>query len=371
MKKVYMSLLVLLGCLWVAGLASAESSFTISPIKEVEEGRGYYLDTVEPGDSRTYLFTVKNIKDQSIHLSVYPADARPAQNGGRSFSDKKDIPSLVGGWISPAGVQDVELQPGESREFRYTVSVPEVLQPGQYVGVVAAEELQPASSTQAGNGQQAALAIDVLNRTGVQMVLDYNAEQAQHGMSIDSFAHDYLPAGQSRLSIKLSNTGTILEKPTGQLVVRNSQQQVLFQQDYTAESIYGGTTADMVYVINNKLLLPDTYSVTYEATFSGQTISRTFNFTVSEAQTQVAKTALAESGKIQVTETFGDWIMAHWWIVVGIGLFILLLFLLLIWLLMLLWRRKKDKEAETEPPVVAVAAVPAPEQIMETLKSEP
>ncbi|MEC0167365.1 WxL protein peptidoglycan domain-containing protein [Paenibacillus graminis] len=359
---------MLLGCLWAAGLASADSSFTISPIKEVEEGRGYYREAVKPGDSRIYSFFVKNITDKAINLSVYPADARPAQNGGRSFSDKIEKPSRVGSWITPAGPKAVVLQPGEIKEYRYTVHIPQKLQPGQYVGVVAAEELQPAVTAQAGNGQEAALAIDVLNRTGVQMVMEYKPEQAKHGMSIDAFAHDYLPTGQSQLTIKLSTTGSILEKPTGHIVVRNSQQQVLFKQDYAADSIYGGTTASMVYVVSGKLLLPDTYSVTYEATFSGQTISRTFNFTISEEQSQSAKASLADAGKIEVTETFGDWVMAHWWIVVCIVLFVVLLIILLICLFILLWRRKKKEKKEEDPeqnhlgdPQMAEQTITAPE----------
>ncbi|MNB83933.1 hypothetical protein D3C75_307750 [compost metagenome] len=344
MKRLGMLMLLLwISCLSLAGIASAASSYTISPVKTVEEGRGYYMDKVQPGDTNKYSFIVRNITNKPLELQLYPADALPAQNGGRSFSERAQKLRLVGSWISPQGTKSVRLKPNEERTFTYSVKVPKDIKPGQYVGVVAAEEYQPAQ-THSGNSTQATLAIDVLNRTGVQMVLEYKPEQAVHAMSIDAFAHDYIPAGNSRLTIDLSDTGTILEKPKGKIIVRDSKNAVMYQSDYAADSIYEGTTANMVYVVNDKLLLPDTYSVYYEATFSGKTISRTFYFTVTREQSELSKDALTEAGKIEVNQTFEDWIWQHLWIIIVIILLFILILIIAVWLAFALSKRKKKDD---------------------------
>ncbi|MCE3203476.1 WxL protein peptidoglycan domain-containing protein [Paenibacillus sonchi] len=332
-----------MSCFGLAGIASADSSFTISPIKAVEEGRGYYKDTVQPGQVREYTFYLRNLKNETLPLTVYPADARPAQNGGRSFGEKEQPQTLVGSWLSPQKVQNVTLAPKEERQFSFRVKVPKSLTPGQYVGVVAAEERIPASPAKS-LSQQASVAIDVVNRAGVQIVLEYKPKQSKHTMSIDAFRHDYIPAGNSRLTIDLSNSGTILEKPKGKIIVRDSKNQVMYQSDYAADSIYAGTTANMVYVVNDKLLLPDTYSVYYEATFSGKTINRTFNFTVTRENLQQSKQALIDSGKIEVKQTFEDWLWQHSWIIILVFFLFILILILAVWLALVLSKRKKKEE---------------------------
>lgn len=335
-----------IGCLWLSTAVHADSSFVLSPVKAVEEGRGYYKDQVQPGDTREYTFVLRNTKDKPVQIKLYPADALPAQNGGRSFSEKEQRLRLIGSWLEPQGVKAVTLKPQEVRSFNYVLNVPDDLLPGQYVGVIAAEELIKAEEP-GSKGHQASVAIDVVNRSGVQVVLEYKADQAKHDMSIDDFKHDYVSTGHSRLTIKLSDRGTILEKPTGRITVRNGQAQVIYEQDYTADSIYAGSTADMVYIVNDRLLLPDVYEVNYNASFSGKTINRTFTFKVTPEQSKASEVSLKEAGKIEVTQTFWDWLELNLWIVVVIIVGIILGFVLLFWLLLLLWKRKeKQKEEE-------------------------
>lgn len=248
---------------------------------------------------------------------------------GEELFGKGSELKLVGKWMEPQGVNEFTLKPKEERSFTYKLTVPADITPGQYVGVIAAEELIKAAEQNPNiQGQQASLAIDVVNRSGVQMVLEYKADQAKHNMSIDSFKHDYVSSGYSRLTVELSNSGTILEKPKGKIRINDSKGQIIYKQDYAAESIYGGTTADMVYIVNETLLLPDTYEAYYEATFSGKTISRTFSFSISPEQSNVSKEALIQNGKIEVTQTFWDWLELHLWVVILVIIIIVIFFFL-------------------------------------------
>lgn len=324
----------------------AESSFTISPTKEVEGSTGYYRDTVNGGDTKSYEFFIKNLKSTPIQLKVYPADAIPTENGGRSFSAKEDELINVGTWLSPSGVQELELKANETKQVTYKVQIPKGIAPGQYVGVIAAEELSQnqQADTEAKN---ATLAIDIVNRAGIQIVLENRIEQASHEMSIDDFKHDYISSGFSRLTIKLSNNGTILEKPKGKIVVKKTDGEEVFSQVYQADSIYGNTTADMVYHIQDKVLPPANYSVYYEATFSGKTISKTFTFEVTKEEAKTSEQNLEYSGQLIKGNTFWDWLNDHTWVII-ILIFVFILFLVAIILLLLLALRRKKRDEKTD-----------------------
>lgn len=323
----------------------ADSSFTISPTKEVESSTGYYRDTVNGGDVKTYIFFIKNQKKTPIQLKVYPADAVPTENGGRSFSAKEDKLINVGTWLSPTGVINLDLKANETKQITYKVQVPKEIVPGQYVGVVAAEELSQDNKSNT-DSKNATLAIDIVNRAGIQVVLENRIEQSTHSMSIDDFKHDYISSGFSRLTIKLSNTGTILEKPTGKIIVKKSDGEEVFVRDYQADSIYANTTADMVYHIQDKILPPADYSVYYEATFSGKTISKTFNFNVTKEEAVNSQESLEYSGQLIKGKTFWDWLNDHTWVI--IIFFILIVFILaaLILFILLFFRRKKKKDED-------------------------
>src|SRR5690606_18650802 len=129
-----------------------------------------------------------------------------------------------------------------------------------------------------------------------QIVLENKLEESTHAMEIDDFSHDYISSGFSRLTIKLSNTGTILEKPTGKILINKIGGEQVFSQEYQADSIYANTTADMVYHVMDKVLPASDYSVYFEATFAGKTISKTFYFTVTKEEANTSKDNLAHSG---------------------------------------------------------------------------
>lgn len=320
------------------------TSFTIAPTKEVEQKTGYYFSNVKGNETLEYSFILTNRKSTKLDLKVYPADALPTQNGGRSFSNKEDSLQSVGSWISPSGVQDITLKPNEKRELKFKVKVPTNLADGQYVGVVAAELLTKDAHDENSNG--ATLAIDVLNRSGIQIVLEKNKENASHEMSIDTLLHDYISTGSSRLTIKLSNIGSILERPSGLIIVKNKEGEEIFKQDYQADSIYAHTTADMVYHIQDCVLPPNEYSVYYEASFSGKTISKTFSFIVSEQEAKSSQDNLEYSGQLIKGKSFWDWLSENTWGAVLILTIIVFILAFVFLLFIIIFKRKKEKENE-------------------------
>ncbi|MGC6586645.1 WxL protein peptidoglycan domain-containing protein [Paenibacillus sp. Dod16] len=330
--------------------AAANVDFIISPVKEVEQSSGYYRDEVSGGETKKYTVYVKNLINKPIDLWIYPADAAPNVNGGKSYTMKGEKASSVGSWISPSKEEKVHLKPLEKKKFVYTVKVPKDLSPGEYVGGIVAEQI-PEEDEKAveASKTQAVLLIERIPRLGVQIVMEKQKELATHDMSIDDFKHSYISNGYSQLTVKLTNTGTILQRPHGVIQIRDASGKGIFNQAYDAgpseQSIYAAKTADMVYYIEDQILWPGEYTAYFEANFNEKKVSRTFNFTVTEAEAQRAQESLSNAGLLEGRGIW-DWLKNHPWVIV---LFAVLLFLILgslIFLLILLFKRKKKKEED-------------------------
>lgn len=331
--------------------AASNVDFIISPVKEVEQSSGYYRDEVSGGETKKYTFYVENLIKEPINLWLYPADAAPMVNGGKSFTVKGEKNTSVGSWISPSKEQLIQLKPLEKKKYVFTVNVPKDLKPGEYVGGIVAEQI-PDEDEKAveASENQAVLLIERIPRIGVQIVMEKQKELATQDMSIDDFKHSYTSNGYSQLMVKLTNTGTILQRPNGVLIIRDANGKGIYSQAYDAgaseKSIYAGKTADMVYYIEDQILWPGEYSAYFEANFNEKKVSRTFNFTISEADAKKAQESLSNAGLLK-GRGFIDWLKNHPW-VIYVGAFLLLLILGTFILLLILLLKRKKKEEEDE-----------------------
>ncbi|MCL6663430.1 WxL protein peptidoglycan domain-containing protein [Paenibacillus amylolyticus] len=331
--------------------AASNVDFIISPIKEVEQSSGYYRDEVIGGETKKYTFYVENLIKEPIDLWIYPADATPMVNGGKSFTLKGEKNTSVGSWISPSKEEMVHLKPLEKKKFVYTVKVPKDLKPGEYVGGIVAEQI-PKEDKKAleASQNQAVLLIERIPRIGVQIVMEKKKELAIQDMSIDDFKHSYISNGYSQLTVKLTNTGTILQRPNGVIVIRDAKGNGIYSKAYDAgaseKSMYAGKTADMVYYVEDQILWPGEYSAYFEANFNDKKVSRTFNFTITEADAQKAQESLSNAGLLQ-GRGFMDWLRNHpWMIYAGSGLLLLILGSFIFLLILLLKKKKKEQEEE-------------------------
>lgn len=322
------------------GVAEPESTFLLSPDKEARAGLGYYMDDVVPGETREYKFYVKNLLNETRTFIIYPTDAKPAQNGGIAFQGSEEGITEGGNWVYPQGAKKIQLKGQEMREYTYQVKIPKDIEPGQHVAVLAVSQFQEAQVSQkAANSNSATLAPDIKEELGIWIVMNYKVDQAEHAMSINTFKHNYISSGESQLVITLENTGTILEKPTGYIEVRNSKKEVMYRNDYQAGSIYHGKVANMVSELTNTLLLPDEYEVYFEANFAGKKEWKIFKFTVTPEASKNAQETLEYYDRLEVNNGIPDWLK---YVIIGGSILILVLLILL--LLLFLRRRKQDIE---------------------------
>jgi hypothetical protein len=276
-----------------------------SAIESVANGKGYYETEVTPGGTNTYLFDVTNISSQDKTVTFYPSDCIPAQNGGKDFRGPTNSNESVGLWVKEKP-QIITLKAGETKQLSLNVEVPVNINPGQYVMFSAIQEEPKTATTETGvNNQQVSTNINVVNKTGIQIVMNYKLTGAQHALTVISSKLNQQPDGNNQLLFYLKNGGTILEKPKGQVTVLDAGGTQVFQSSYSADSIYGGTTAEMA-LTTNKVFASGDYTINVTTDYQDKHLDQNFAFSVSKQEEQSSVQKLADNGKIELPSNYAN-----------------------------------------------------------------
>lgn len=164
-------------------------------------GRGNYAYDVEPGDVIEDSLLVTNTGGVALDLGVYAADAYTTPEGvlDLRLADEPKVDS--GAWIA-LGTSSAVLQPGQSAEVPFVISVPVDARPGDHPGGIVTSSV----SSTAGE----TLAVD--RRLGIRVHLRV-AGELHPSIDVTDVASDFQPSwnpfdgGTFSVSYTLVNTG--------------------------------------------------------------------------------------------------------------------------------------------------------------------
>lgn len=160
-------------------------------------GRPNFDYAVEPGDELQDRVIVVNNDVTPIELSLYAADAFTTDNGELDLRTRDRQPASVGAWLR-VDQDQITLQPGESAEIPFTVSIPKDAALGDHMGGIVTAPTSVSGST----GPEVRVAITVNLRVG---------ESFQPSMAVDDLQVEYtgdpLGAGRAVVTYTIRNTG--------------------------------------------------------------------------------------------------------------------------------------------------------------------
>jgi hypothetical protein len=160
-------------------------------------GRQNYDYAVEPGERFEDALMDVNTGTTPIDLALYPADAFTTGAGQLDLRTRDDEPSGVGAWVELERNR-ISLQPGESAEVPFTVTVPDDAGPGSHLGGVVTTP----ASTSNGSEPERRVALTVHLRVG---------ESFRPSLSVDDVRIDYsgdaLGSGVATVNYTIRNTG--------------------------------------------------------------------------------------------------------------------------------------------------------------------
>src|SRR6266568_5293814 len=269
----------------IAHADSGQANFALQPVLYDTANpltQSYFIFDSKPGTVINSRVRVTNTGTAKGSVSLYPVDATTGQTSGAVYLNHDDPRKDVGAWTT-LGAQQLTLNPGQNQVVSFQVTIPGNVRPGQHLGGIVAENLAQSSSPQSNS----AIQIKVKNLTIVAIQVNLP------GTSIEQLAGTGVHAGgdhsYQQLLLGLSNTGTVMLKPSGTLQVANAQGQVLKTIPLKLDTFLPQTAINYPVAITGQALGAGDYQAVLTLTYgNGQVLHYTTKFTVTPQQlTQV------------------------------------------------------------------------------------
>ena len=198
----------------------------------------YFTLEAEAGTTSNLTVVLANIDDEPLSLQTYANDAIPIINGGFAIAAEgvtaPDAPG-VAAWIDyPSETFDFEA--GEGVEQTFTVTIPEDTPPGQYIAGIALETAEPIEV------EGTDLFNQVISKTIAVFIIVPGPEEPAFELGAPEVLAD---SALSRIVVPVTNTGNVLVKPAGEVVVRNASGETVLKAPVTMGSVYAGTTVQL------------------------------------------------------------------------------------------------------------------------------
>jgi hypothetical protein len=274
---------VLSSVTWPAAMASAASpTFALKPASPAR--LGYFVFGGTPGKTLRGKVRVINVGTGAGRTTLYAVDATTGQTSGAVYRSRQEPRRGLGRWIS-LGTGTIELGPGQSRVVPFDVRVPSGASAGQHLGGIVAQRSTSTSSSGApGHGKQGAFKVRVqaLSVIAVQVNLP-GAERVK--MTLTGIKSGSQP-GHQALLLGIGNPGNVLLKGTGSLKVVNHSSRLVQSQRFNLDTFVPKTHIDFPLYVQGKALPPGRYQGTVTINYRGRSLTRSFPFTISTADTK-------------------------------------------------------------------------------------
>jgi hypothetical protein len=259
-------------------------------------------------------------------VNIYPEDAITSQMSGETFPTHNDPRHDVGAWITLSS-QQVTLNPGQSRDVSFSLTIPAHVRPGQHAGGFVAEEPDRQESSSKGAIQTV---VQIHTREVIGVLINLPGTTVEK-LDATGFTYDVISGYQSIL-VKLTNTGTQFLHPSGSLKVTNTAGQQLQNVPMKLNAILPQTAINYPVYMHHKALDPGTYTVTLNLGYEGNhKLNYTASFVVPRPQLQ-NNSAIPRVISDLVTPNANFFsALTPWHYVVGLCLLFVLLSALFFW----------------------------------------
>ncbi len=321
---------MMLGAPFSASIAHAsggsEPRFGLQPVLYDPSNlltKSYFIFDDKPGIVVTSRVRVINSGTARGSVSLYAVDATTGQTSGAVYLNRDDPRNDVGAWIT-LGVQQLTLDPGQSQIVPFQITIPRTVRPGQHLGGIVAENLTQQSNSPTRNTKQntSTFKITIKNLTIIAVQVNLPGtpveQLAATGAQIGG------ENGYQQLLVGLSNTGTVMLKPSGTLQVTDAQGHVVEHFALKLDTFLPQTAINYPVAITGPALGVGDYQTTLNLTYGhGKVLHSTNSFSITRQQLR----QIFPSGKTQaplgLDNEFAGMPLWQLLLIVGAGLVLL------------------------------------------------
>ena len=274
--------------------SAAGPTFALKPASPAK--LGYFVFSGRPGATIRGKVRVINVGSKAGRTSLYAVDATTGETSGAVYRSKQEPRRGVGDWIS-LGTDTLQLGPGQSRVVPFKIRVPRGGSAGQHLGGIVAQRSSSTLSSGKKGGQSKngsfKVKIQALSVIAVQVNLPGHRRVK---MTLTGIKPGAQPGHQSLL-LGIGNPGNLLLKGHGSLTVVNHSGRQVLSQSFNLDTFVPETHIDFPVYVRGQALPPGRYRGTITIRYRGRSLTRTFPFTISKADTkQVFGSQAASAG---------------------------------------------------------------------------
>ena len=235
----------------------------------------YFIFNQEPGTGVTGTVQLANVGKATGTAILYPVDAATAGRGGAAYLGRLRPRRDVGRWLHLAASR-VTLKPQEQALIPFTLTVPANGRPGDHVGGIVAEDVdQPTSKHKAGQGGFQ-IRVRHLNIVAVEVRLPGPTKVAVHrtGLQVGKWGN------YQTIQLGLRNTGTVIVKPTGTLLVLGAHHRLVKRTHLEIDTFLPRTSIQYPIFVKGPKLANGKYTALLTLHYGANSVTRwhtTFN----------------------------------------------------------------------------------------------
>lgn len=168
---------IVIAAVFQAGTVFALGQVTIT-VKNPDPFLGNHSQFIydkEPGSVIEDIASIKNFSDEVSTVKIYAVDATTTESGNFILTFKDDKQEWIGQWTE-ISTDTITLNPKESVDIPFKITLPEKATPGQYLGGIVIEESSDKGIETDGSEREKGTSVSVQTRIGARVYLTIPGE---------------------------------------------------------------------------------------------------------------------------------------------------------------------------------------------------
>jgi hypothetical protein len=256
---------------------TGSARFALDP-QGSESSSGYFQFRAAAGTALTGRIRIANLGSRKGTAHLYVVDATTGATTGAVYRDAREPRRGVGAWTRLSRTT-VRLRPGSSTIVGFTTRVPAGMRTGDHLGGIVVEDSSVRTAAPAG-GNRSRFRIRIRKLTVIALQVRVPGARTP-GLALTSLRAGG-EAGRQSLFLGIRNTGNVLVKGRGHLVVTKGGRTVQDQR-FPLDTFVPRTAVELPLRVRGPRALRDgDYRAVAVLRYRGRTVRRAFTFSISK-----------------------------------------------------------------------------------------
>jgi len=187
--------------------------YPANPDPNIQYSDSWFIYNLDVGESKHDALLLFNTSDETKTTKIYPVDSVPSNQGNFALKAEKDPRIGIGAWIELEQTL-ITLEPGESREIPFTITIPQNADVGEHSGGIVIQRAEV--------GDVEGTGAAIVTRVGIRVYQTVPGEIIRDLKILNFGVKRKIKPDQTRFfesSIKVKNLSNVTINPQAELLI--------------------------------------------------------------------------------------------------------------------------------------------------------